>query len=120
VTLSGRDQLGEVGAELHGPIVAGLGDDSHRPRLLPPVNGQVRQQFHDGAVPDDDRRNGLSTGVPLGRQGTTALGELPQMPVDSDFAGVGVVDHNLTGPIVCDPRASPSVTADRYCPTGSL
>ena len=61
--------LAAVGAEQHRRIVGGFGNDRHGPRHLPPVAGQVRQQFHHGPPADTGGGHGLGTGVPVSQPG---------------------------------------------------
>ena len=91
-------QLAAVGAEHHRPVVGGFGDDRYRPSQLPPVAGQVRQQFHHGPPAGDGGGHGLDTGVPLGQPGLILADEPPQLPVAADLACAGVIDHHLARP----------------------
>ena len=71
--------LTAVGAKLHRPIVGTVGDDRHRPGELPPVIGQVRQQFDHGSPTDAGASHGLDSGLALGQPGHVVVNEPPQL-----------------------------------------
>ena len=90
--------LAAVGAEHHGQLVRGFGDDRHRPRQLPPVVIQVRQQLHHGPPVGHGAGHGLGTGVQAGQPGQVAADKPAQLPVAADLARARIIDHHLTRP----------------------
>jgi hypothetical protein len=90
--------LAAVGAEHHRHVIGRFGDDRDRPRQLPPVVVQVRQQFHHGPPVGHSAGHGLGTGVQARQPGQVAADEPAQLPVAADLARARIIDHHLTRP----------------------
>jgi len=90
--------LAAVGAEHHRPIGGGLGHHRHRPRQLPPVAGQVRQQLHHRPPAGTRRGHRLDPGTAPGQPGLIGADEPPQLPVAADLARARIINRHLTRP----------------------